>query len=104
MSIYSQMTNTRNPGRMYFMEEDEDYWQWESQRSGDGILAQYISDGSGGFRRSGLTLELDDFKSSTPDQIDIKWPIVGTTTKETVRNEKDSESSGEGGIARIDQS
>ncbi len=51
MSIYSLMTNTRNPGRMYFMEEDEDYWQWESQREGDGILAQYISDGRGGFER-----------------------------------------------------
>ena len=101
MSLYSDMTDSRNPGRMVFRPGCTDYWQWESQRSGDGILAQYVPDGRGGYDRSGVTLTLASFKSSSPNEIQIRWPNGSSTT--TVTNKLDSESSGRGGIARVDR-
>ena len=101
MSLYSDMTDSRDPGRMVFRPECTDYWQWESQREGDGILAQYVPDGRGGYERSGQTLALESFKSTTPNEIKIKWTDGGSTI--TVTNELDSDSNGKGGIARVDR-
>ena len=73
MSIYSEMTDSRSPGKMKFMEGDDDFWVWNSLRGTPGTLQQFIPDGRGGFAE-GEVLNIASFNNISPDQIEIIWP------------------------------
>ena len=102
MSIYSEMTNSRNPGRMVFMEGDDDYWLWvEGSRGTPGTLQQWIVD-EGGRASMGISLNLSSFSSDEPDVIGIQWP-GGLSGRQSITMRMDSETSGTGGIYEITQ-
>ena len=65
MSIYSQMTDSRSPGKMKFMEGDDDFWEWrQGSRGTPGTLQQFIPDGRGGFVE-GNELDLVSFNKAS---------------------------------------
>ena len=93
------MTDSRSPGKMKFMEGDDDFWEWrQGSRGTPGTLQQFIPDGRGGFVE-GNELDLVSFNSTFPDQIEIRWSAGGDT--QDVTNRKDDDTGGTGGIYSI---
>lgn len=70
MSLYSDMTDSRSPKNIVFMDGDTDSWGYYQDARGNKFLQQYNSSGE----LTGTTLTIVSFDSENPDQIEVRWP------------------------------
>lgn len=95
MSLYSEMTDERSPGKLTFSQGDIDYWMWSSDGRTQ-TLNQFIDN-----RSTGVTITITSFESrENPDK--ISW--TGNDNIE-VTNDYSSEAReyGDGGIYQVRQ-